>query len=179
MKSYIGSLVVLLFCIPAFSAVSKNEVKKEVKKANKPAVAQFLNTRGSMHGGAAGSGFTLLDVRRTANAKRKIERVVIDIGDRNGKPLAGKPGFYFAEFQKKQNRVILDFSQMPSARVDQKKLANIFKSSKAVRASRMSLDPVDNALNLSLDLKKNTKVKVYSVPGKKTTSKVVLDFITE
>lgn len=175
MKKYIGSLLSIVFCIPTFAAVSK----KDVKKAAQPQVAKILNSTGNTFGGVAGSGFTLLDVRRTASAKKKMERVVIDIGDREGKKLLGRPGFYFAEYQKKNNRLILDFAQMPSSKINQAKLARILKNSKAVKTSRMSLDPMDNALNLSLDLRKNTKVKVYPVTGKKATSKVVLDFITE
>lgn len=179
MKKYIGSvlgsLLPLVFCLPTYAAVSKTEVKKKTQ----PQVAKILNNTGSSYGGLAGSGFTLLDVRRTTDAKKKMERVVFDVGDRDGKPLKGRPGFYYAEYQKKSNRVILDFSQMPSSKVDQARLAKIFKQSKAIKNSRMSMDPVDNALNLSLDLQKNTKVRVYQVPGTKTTSKVVIDFITK
>lgn len=141
---------------------------------------KILSGQGVSFGGVAGSGFTLLDLRRTATkGKTKIERIVMDVGDRQGQSIKGRPGYYYAELKQNPSRLIIDFSQMPNSKVTAAQMAARFKGSNAVRKSSMSVDPIDSSLNLTLDLKKNTKVRVYQVAGKKTTSKVVVDLISE
>lgn len=169
---YLGYLMAFLMAGSAFAAISKPKVKPQ-------SAAKILAGEGVSYGGLAGSGFTLMDLRRTADAKKKVERIVIDVGDRNGAAMRGWPGYYFAELKKNPQRLIIDFAQMPNARIDQKKIASRMTGSLAVLKTSMSLDPVDSSLNLTLDLKKNTKVRVYQVSGKKATSKVVVDLISE
>lgn len=148
---------------------------QELKSVPSP----ILAGQGVSFGGMAGKGFTLLDVRRSASVQQKIERLVFDVGDKEGKVLTGPPGFFHAELKKNPQRLVLDFSQMPQVKVDQKGLIEKLKGSMAVRNVSMSVEPVDHALNLTMDLKKNTKVRVYQVPGQKSTSKVVVDFMVE
>ena len=169
---YIGCLSAFLFVLSAGAAVP-------VQKTKPTSAAKILAGEGVSFGGVAGKGFTLMDIRRTADAKKKVERIVIDVGDMNGAALRGKPGYYFAELKKNPQRLVIDFSQMPSARLDQDKIAERLKGSLAVTNSSLSLDPVDNSLNLTFDLKKNTKVRVYQVAGNKATSKVVVDLLAE
>jgi hypothetical protein len=141
--------------------------------------AKILAGAGVSFGGIAGSGFTLLDFRRTADFKKKIERLVIDIGDINGNPQKGWPGYYFAELKNNPQQLVIDFSQMPNSRVTSKQIGDQLNGSLAVLKSNMSVDPLDGTLNLTLNLKSNTKVQVYQVSGQKSTSKVVVDFIVE
>ncbi|AHZ83554.1 hypothetical protein AB1A81_14550 [Bdellovibrio bacteriovorus] len=171
MMKYIGCVLAALLALPAQAAISKQQ--------SKPAASKILSGEGVSFGGLAGTGFTLMDVRRTADAGKKVERIVIDVGDINGGMLRGWPGYYYAELKKNPQRLVVDFAQMPNANIDQKRLAERLKGSLAVVKTNMSLDPVDSSLNLTLDLKKNTKVRVYQVAGKKSTSKVVIDLITE
>lgn len=170
---YMGCVVsvALLWSSFSFAAVPKD--------SKKPAVSKILSGQGISFGGLAGTGFTLLDLRRTSDAKKKVERIVIDVGDMSGAPLRGWPGYYFAELKKNPSRLVIDFAQMPNANIDQSKIKNIMKNSLAVKTSTMSLDPVDSSLNLTMDLKQNTKVRVYQVAGKKQTSKVVVDLWVE
>lgn len=169
---YIGCMLALLVAGPVFAAVPTIQVKPTA--ANK-----ILEGEGMTYGGLAGSGFTLLDVRRTSDAKKKIERIVIDVGDQQGVAMRGWPGYYFAELKKNPHQLVLDFSQMPRTRIEQEKIAARMAGSLGVLKTSMALDPVDNSLNLTLDLKKNVKAKVYQVFGKKSTSKVVIDLFTE
>lgn len=167
---YIGCLTALFLTLPAMAAIP----------VNKPAVTatpKILAGTGSTYGGLAGNGFTLIDLRRTAD--KKIERLVIDIGDKNGNVMRGWPGYYHAELKNNPQRLVLDFSQMPETRLDQTMLNSRLKGSIAIHKAVMSLEPVDNVLNLTMDLKKNTKVRVYQVMGKKSTAKVVVDLIAE
>ncbi|WP_253715631.1 hypothetical protein [Bdellovibrio bacteriovorus] len=177
--NYMGRISGLILAL-VFSATAHAALPSKKKIAAKPQpVSKILAGEGASFGGLAGSGFTLLDVRRTADAKKKIERLVLDVGDIQGAPMKGWPGYYYAELKKNPQRLVIDFSQMPNARINQQQIKQRLQGSMAVRNSQMSLDPVDNSLNLTLDLKQNTKVRVYQVAGKKSTSKVVVDLITE
>lgn len=168
---YLGCLLVLFLAMPSLAAVS-------AKKA-KPVAKKILSGEGAVFGGVAGSGFSLLDVRLSTNKKKKIERVVIDVGDKNGAPIKGLPGFYYAELKRNPQRLVIDFSQMPKAKVREARLDQIFRKSQSVTGTSITADPVDSSLSLTLDLKKNTKVRVYQVAGKKSTSKVVIDLLVE
>lgn len=167
---YIGCVFALLLAVPSLAAVQK--------KSQAP-VSKILSGEGVSFGGLAGTGFTMMDLRLSADNKKKVERIVIDIGDMNGGKIIGWPGYYFAELRKDPSQLVIDFSQMPNSLVNQQALKQKFNSSKAVQSAKMSLDPMDSSLNLTLSLKKNTKVRVYQVAGKKTTSKVVVDLIME
>ncbi len=167
---YIGCVLIFLCGLNGHAAVP-------AKKS--PAVKKILSGEGASFGGLAGSGFTLLDIRRTADPKKKVERIVIDVGDINGVPQKGWPGYYFAELKKNPARLIIDFSQMPNSRINQHQIAARLKNSIAVKRTAMSMDPLDQSLILTLDLKTNTKVRVLQVAGKKSTSKVVIDLIAE
>jgi len=169
---YMGCLLALLMAVPAVAALPATKTKPT-------AAAKILSGEGVSFGGLAGTGFTLMDLRRTANAKKKIERIVIDVADLNGAPIRGWPGYYYAELKINPQRLVIDFAQMPNANIDQARISQRLKNSLAVLKSSMSLDPVDSSLNLTLDLKPNTKVRLYQVAGKKTTSKVVIDLMTE
>ncbi len=168
-----------LFAVASLFAASSLAAVPPQKNASVTPAAKILAGEGASFGGLAGSGFTLLDVRRTADNKKKIERLVMDVGDIHGAPMRGWPGYYYAELKKNPQRLVIDFSQMPHSNIDAKGLNATFKGSMSVRKSAMSVDPVDNSLSLTLDLKPNTKVRVYQVAGKKTTSKVVVDLISE
>lgn len=168
MKFALG-FTTLFFAFSAFAAVAKKPIALVVPK--------ILADTGATFGGLAGSGFTLLDLRRTAD--KKIERLVFDIGDKSGAMMRGWPGYYHAELKNNPQRLVIDFAQMPNSNLNQALLSARLKNSIAVTRSVLSLEPVDNSLNLTMDLKKNTKVRVYQVMGKTTTSKVVVDLITE
>jgi hypothetical protein len=168
---YMGCLLSLLLALPAVAAIP-------AKKTN-PVGPKILSGKGELYGGLAGTGFTLLDVRRTADKGKKVERLVFDVGDQNGAKMKGWPGYFHAELKDKPQRLVLSFSQMPASLVNTIALNHRMKDSYAIKATAMSLDPVDSSLNLTMDLKQNTKVRVYQVAGKKSTSKVVVDLLAE
>lgn len=160
-------LVSAIFSLQAFAAIPP--------KPQAPVVGRILVGEGEAAGGVAGTGFSLMDLRRTADAKKKVERIVIDMGDMQGNPQKGMPPYFHAELKKNPNRLVLDFSQTPNSRLDDGRLANRFKGSMFVNKTSMILDPEDKALNLTLDLKPGTVARVFQVRGQKTTAKVVVD----
>ncbi|MEK2690031.1 hypothetical protein [Bdellovibrio sp. GT3] len=167
---YMGCLLCLLLALPVSAAIPSKKVQQGPK---------ILSGKGELFGGLAGSGFTLLDVRRTADKNKKVERVVFDVGDKNGAKMKGWPGYFHAELKNNPQRLIISFAQMPTSLVNEVALNFRLKNSFAVKKTAMSMDPMDSSLNLTMDLKQNTKVRVYQVAGKKNTSKVVVDLMAE
>ena len=165
--SLISSLVI--------SLVLSLQANAAIPAKPKAPVGKILITEGEATGGVAGTGFSLMDLRRTADVKKNFERIVIDIGDMQGNPQKGLPAYFHAELKKNPNRLVLDFNQTPNSRMDDGRLAGRFKNSLFVKKSSMILDPEDKALNLTLDLKPGTSARVFQVKGDKTTAKVVID----
>ncbi len=145
-------------------------------KLKGPVPGRILVNEGQATGGIAGTGFSLLDLRRSSDAKKRVERVVIDIGDMHGQTIKGLPGYFHAELKKSPSKLILDFNQTPVSRLDEGRLKDRFKGSLFVKNTSMILDPEDGALNLTFDLKTGTVARVFQVKGEKGTSKVVVDF---
>lgn len=136
---------------------------------------RILANRAAVSGGVAGKGFSIRDVTLASTPKK--DRVVIDIGDLEGKPLRGMPGYYHAELQSNPPRLILDFSQTPSALIEEAALRNKLKKSNRIANAKMLLDPTDQTLSLILDLKKGTKAQVFQVKGEKGPGRVVVDLL--
>lgn len=157
----------MIFCLQVSAAIPA--------KPKAPTIGRILVAEGEATGGVAGTGFSLMDLRRTADAKKKVERIVLDFGDLQGNAQKGLPAYFHAELKKNPNRLVMDFSQTPNSRLDDGRLASRFKNSLFVKKSSMILDPEDKALNLTLDLKPGTVARVFQVRGEKTTAKVVVD----
>ncbi len=139
---------------------------------------KILMGSGSMAGGIAGTGFSLINLKTTTNRQAKLERLMIDVGDIDGHPLKGLPGYFNVELQNKAKRIVVDFSQMPTTLLDSKGLTERLRMSTYVQSVKMLADPSDQTLSLIMELKKPVKLKVFQVPGQKTTSKLVLDLIS-
>ena len=139
---------------------------------------KILVGSGALSGGIAGTGFSLMNLKLTTNRQTRFERLMIDIGDIDGRSLKGLPGYFNVELQNKAKRIVVDFSQMPTTLLDVKALTARLSKSMYVQSVKMLADPSDNTLSLIMDLKKPVQLKVFQVPGQKTTSKVVLDLIS-
>jgi hypothetical protein len=166
-RTFLAIAISLGFSFQALAAIPP--------KAKAPAVGKILVGEGAAAGGVAGTGFSLMDLRRTSDAKKHVERIVIDIGDLQGGVLKGRPAYFHAELKKNPGKLVLDFDQMPNSRLDEGRLADRFKGSLFVKKTSMILDPEDKALNMTLELKPGTVARVFQVRGQKTTAKVVVD----
>lgn len=164
-------LIAIAFSFVSVSSYAAIPVQKA--KVQKPLVSA-----GNKSGGIAGTGFTLMDLNSKINPKAKVERLMIDVGDLEGKPQKGLPGYFNVELKENAKKVVIDFAQMPLTKIDTKKIKAKLKSSLYVKDVKMLMDPSDNTLSLILDLKKPAKLKVFQVPGKKTTAKVVVDLMS-
>src|SRR5437868_13823594 len=100
-KFLLIAAISLSYSVAAYAAIPA--------KMKAPVPGKILIKEGSVTGGIAGSGFSLLDLRRTADNKKHLERVVIDIGDMQGQTLKGLPGYFHAELKKNPSKLVLDF----------------------------------------------------------------------
>jgi hypothetical protein len=139
----------------------------------------ILRNEGALQGGKAGGGFSLLDVRTTASAIKKTERVVIDVGNASMQKLKGSVGYYIVEL-KKNGKLVVNFSQTLNTKFNEKELVQKMKKSLYVKNPRIHFDPMGQNMILEMELKKPALVRVVAIRGnEKNTSKVVFDLAEE
>lgn len=139
--------------------------------------SQFLTTSSFLKGGDYKELQSVLDIRHSADRKKNVERVVIDLGTKDGKSLFGEVGYYQVEYKKEANLLILDLAQTPISKITIEQLRARLKTSKLIRSMDMVLDPITNNLNLSMVLQDNVKPRVFRSKGQKTSSKIVVDVV--
>lgn len=136
---------------------------------------KYLINRGSISGGVAGTGFSLLNM---AQGESKLgERWIFDIGDIRGGVLKGPPGYFHVQLMDKPSRLIIDFAQMKNVRIDEQKIQSLIKTSSIFRTAKLLYDPADSATSIVFELKQSPRIKAYQVVGNKNTSKVVVDVV--
>lgn len=136
---------------------------------------KVLDVKGVQVGGVAGTGFTLLGIQK--NSITKGERIVLDIGTLKGEALKGWPTYYHVELKQNPRQVVVDLTQTPNTQVDDTILRTVLKKSKIFGSAQILSDPTEPTMTLLLNLKKEAKVKVYQVHGKKSTAKIVIDVL--
>lgn len=140
----------------------------DVKKNNYLSDGVFI-------GGKAGAGASLLGLRRTFSAKAQIERVIVDMGDKEAKPAGKNIGYFQASVDAKQNRVILDLAQLRVSMISEQKIREIFKASPYVKSVEFTLDPEDKAGSLVLDLKRPMRLEVFELLNGHKPARLVMD----
>jgi len=131
---------------------------------------------GVFTGGQAGSGVTLLGVRRVHSPKAKLERIILDLGNKEGKVAKGEQlGYFQASVDSQRNRIVLDLAQLRLSQVTETKLKEMFRKSPYVRSVELTMDPEDSAGSLVLNLRQPMRLEVFRLvpPGK--AARVVMD----
>lgn len=146
------------------------------KKAGKRQINEFI-TQGSFKGGKAGKGFSLLNVKRVLSPSKSAERIIVEMGDHKGNSYSGTPGYFHAQLKQNPARLSVDFSQITSSKINQKKFASLFKNSVLVKKTKVTLDPEDGSANLTMYFKKSVKARIYTLAPKGKAPKVVVDFV--
>lgn len=126
-------------------------------------------------GGKAGGGSSLLNVRRIFSPKAKLERVILDLGDKEAKPAGRNIGYFQVSLDSKENRVVVDLSQLKLSRVSEMAVQNLFKKSQYVASVGLTLDPEDKAATLVLNLKRPMKLEVFQILKDNAPGKIVMD----
>jgi hypothetical protein len=165
------SLTILIF-VSSFLGIGHAALPPQ-----KPAKMEDFQVVQRQIGGQAGSGFSLLNMQKIQAKNGVAERLVFDVGTKEGQQLKGLPGYFNAQNQVGPNRIVIDFSQMIGSKVDEKFIRGILKDSKLVKSVKITEDPEDKTLSMTLDLNAPVKMKTMQVAGKNQTAKVVLDII--
>lgn len=165
-----GWLVLIVSLLMAPSAFSASLYKKALTtKTN-----QYM-TSGVVIGGQAGPGFTLLNVRHESSNKLAMERIIFDLGDREGRPLLNQLGYFHVSVEKNPSRLIIDLSQVARSRVSEINLARVFAKSPLVAKVQMSMEPEDNQARIVLNTKVPVAAEVFEMPSDKKASRLVID----
>jgi hypothetical protein len=168
MTQLLVTLLVTGFCSgPAFAA--------SIYKKALPEKKNLYSTSGVIIGGEAGSTFTLLNVRHQGSSKSGLERVLLDLGDHEGKPLKNQLSYYHVSIEKNPSRVVIDLSQVNKSRVSEAALAKLFAKSNLVKSTELMMDPEDNSAKLILNMRGPIAAEVFEMPSNKKASRVVID----
>lgn len=132
-------------------------------------------TDGVFIGGKAGSGTSLLNVRRIYSPKAQLERVMIDLGDGEAKPAGKNMGYFQVSLDAGENRAVVDLSQLKLSRVSEAAVQNLFKNSPYIEAVSLTLDPEDKAGTLVLKFKQSMKMEVFQQLKSDQPGRIVLD----
>lgn len=132
-------------------------------------------TDGVFTGGAAGQGASLLSVRHAYSAKARLERVIVDMGDKQAQPAGKDMGYFQASMDAKNNRVVLDISQLRFSKVSEQQVQNLFRKSPYVASVNFTLDPEDKAATMVLNLKRPMKLEVFQLLKPKAPARIVMD----
>lgn len=168
MKNIFILTFIAIFSSPVLFAAIPPKVKR---------TPQFFEGSAATKGGNFKGMQSILDIRHTADPKKNVERLVIDLGTQDGRVLLGEVGYYHVEYKKEQNALIIDIAQTPVSKVSINQLRAKLQKSMLIKKADMILDPVTNNLNLSLTLTEQAKPRVFRAVGKKTASKIVVDVV--
>ncbi|MEY4617264.1 MAG: hypothetical protein RJB66_2224 [Pseudomonadota bacterium] len=171
MAARFGSIILLIFLQFSVSFAQANMVTPTTALA-----ADGFLTEGSFRGGGAGVGFSLLRVKRVYSADGNSERLIFEIGDREGRAFIGQPGYFHAQLFKKPSKLSLDLSQLLKSQVTSKDLKKIFKNSKLVKNASINSDSDDHSTNVSIQFKSSVKMRVFTLSTQSTSPKLVIDF---
>ncbi len=132
-------------------------------------------SQGVVIGGKAGSGFTLLNVRRENSTKLAIERVILDIGDKEGQPLLNQLGYFHVSVEKNPPRVVIDLSQVRRSKVTEMEISRLFSKSPFIRDVELSMQAEDSSAKLVLNTRKPVAAEIFEMPSSKKASRIVID----
>ncbi len=165
--SYIYILSLLAVC-PDVNAVSQYKRALD-KKLN------AYTSDGVVVGGRAGQSYSLINVRRDLSAKIGMERVILDLGDMEGRPLKGGASYFQASIEKNPARIVIDLAQVSRSAVTEAKLRKMFAKSPYIKSVELTADPEDRSATLVLVLKQAMGVEVFEMPSAKRASRIIVD----
>lgn len=152
--------------LSSFAAIPKNN--------NLATVKSFLS-EGSFRGGKFGRGFSLLGIKRVYSSSGNSERIILEMGDRDGKIYSGKPGYFHAQLFRNPSELSLDLTQVLKSRVTNAHLKNLIKQSKLIQTADLSADREDHSTHFNMRFKAPIKMRVFTLSPKKSTPKLVID----
>jgi hypothetical protein len=126
-------------------------------------------------GGKAGTGTSLLGLRRTYSSSLNTERIIVDLGDKEAKPSGTQIGYFQVSLDAGHKRVVLDLAQLMISKINERQIQETFQKSPYVKSAELTLDPEDHAATLVLYLKQPMKLEVFQLRKEKKPGRVIID----
>lgn len=126
-------------------------------------------------GGKARNGSSLLAVRKAFSAKAQLERVIVDLGDKEAKPSGKEMSFFQVSLDSSKSRIVLDLAQLKLSKVSETQLKRIFAKSQYIKSVELTLDPEDKAATMVLNLNRPVRLEVFQLLTSGKPSRVVMD----
>lgn len=168
----------ILLSILLVGSVGFAAIPAAVKKAQAP--SSILRSAGSIHGGQAGLGFSLLSVKSSVAKAKKLERVTVAIGNGALQKQMGSPGYFQIENSPQLKRVVINFPQTLNTAFTEEALKAQFAKSPFVKSSQMLFEPQGQTTSLVLNLKKPVSIRAIPQAGnKKQTAQLVVDLFED
>lgn len=139
----------------------------------KPAPLGRYVAAGAIAGGSAGKGFSILRASQT-KAPDGAERFVIVYGDARGRTVKTSPGYFHIQVDKKSPRVSIDLAQVQMTTLDPEQLQKLFRGSKLVAETEMTMDPIDLSTNITLRLRAPVEARA-NIESRNGTQVLVID----
>lgn len=163
-------MILMVLVVSAGTATAASSFKRSLtEKKNR------YMTDGVFVGGKARDGLSLLGVRKAFSAQAKLERVILDLGDRKAQPSGKEIGYYQASLDRSKKRVVVDLAQLTTSNISESQLKQIFKGSHYIESVELTLDPEDKAATMVLNLKAPMKMEVFELLASGKPSRVVVD----
>lgn len=129
---------------------------------------KFLS-QGVFIGGKVGADVSLINIKRKPSRDGRKERVLIEMGNKEGLPLTHNKeiGYFHAQIQELPYRLIIDFSQMEKSSLNEDYVSNLFKNSLFIKNISLTSDPENNSTNLTFIFNSPIKIEFFLSPNKK------------
>lgn len=112
------------------------------------AAESWIRNGAAIGGQAATDDLSLLRVERIAR-EGGGERVALHYGDKLGRPLRSRPGYFHFALDRGGSRVTIDLAQVTRTTVDRKDLVDIFAKSALFSSVDIVMDPQDGSTHLT------------------------------
>lgn len=169
----------ILLSVLLMGSVSMAAIPSNVKKGVKPP-SSILRTAGAIHGGQAGSGFSLLAVQSQVAKTKKLERVTVAVGNGALQKQLGSPGYFQIENSPEQKRVVINFTQTLNAAFNEATFQKQFAQSPFVKSSQLLFEPQGQTMSLVLHVRKPVSIRAIPVAGtQKQTARLVVDIFED
>ncbi|MEQ1664129.1 MAG: hypothetical protein ABL927_01985 [Bdellovibrionales bacterium] len=160
-------LMLVILSLNASAAIDKKIAP--LKKLN-----QYLEL-GQFSGGEAGTTHSLLGVRSIISQKDKLERLILDLGNSEGKPLLGKISYFQVSIEPNNPRIIIDLSQIAASSVNDETIKSLVKKSPYIKSAKVHFDPSDTSISIQLFLKKKMKMEAFQLLSKNEPGRIAID----
>lgn len=165
------SILGLLLCFGFTAQASIPSLQAITKKSDRYVVD------GLVRGGEAAKAFSFRDLRWAYGQQKKIERLIFEFGDVKGESIKHRPGYFQANIDGKNQRILIEFSQVVGSALNQTELQKRIKKSPYIKSVKMIFDPEDSSLTISLSLKQKIKAEVFELPTKSMGGRLALDLV--